>query len=39
MAKDLTDDEALVGRMLVHLFELMQFNTHGITEATDQLEL
>ena len=24
--------------MLVHLFELMQYNTHGITEATDRLE-
>ena len=39
MAKDLSDDEALVGVMLVHLFELMQFNTHGINEATDKLEL
>ena len=33
--KELTDDEALIGRMLVHLFMLMQFNTHGITESTD----
>ena len=34
-ATNLSDDEAMIGRMLVHLFMLMQFNTHGITESTD----
>eukprot|EP00092_Neocalanus_flemingeri_P008426 GFUD01009082.1.p1 GENE.GFUD01009082.1~~GFUD01009082.1.p1 ORF type:complete len:676 (+),score=159.68 GFUD01009082.1:46-2073(+) len=32
----LTDDELYIGGLLVHVFELMQFNTHGITEGTDR---
>ena len=37
LSPELGQDEVLVGKMLVHLFELMQFNTHGITESTDSL--
>ena len=32
----MTGDEALMGRLLVHLLLLMQFNTHAVTEATDK---
>jgi len=31
----LTEDELYIGGLLVHLFELMQFNSHGITESVD----
>jgi len=34
----LTDDELYIGGLLVHVFELMQFNTHGITESMDAEE-
>lgn len=32
----LTEDEVYIGGLLVHLFELMQFNTHGVTESLDR---
>ena len=31
----LTEDEAMISKMLVHVFLLMQFNTHSINESTD----
>ena len=34
----LNEDEAMMGRMLVHLFMLMQFNTHSINESTDMFD-
>ena len=34
----LTDDELYIGGLCFHVFELLQFNMHGITEATDHIE-
>ena len=34
--KSLGEQEAMMGRLLVHLLCLMQFNTHGIAESTDR---
>merc|ERR1719232_1259242 len=34
--KSLSDQETMMGRLLVHLLCLMQFNTHGGTESTDR---
>ena len=36
VTREMTADEALMGRLLVHLLLLMQFNTHAVTEATDK---
>jgi len=36
MPPALTEDELYVGGLLVNVFELMQFNTHAITESTDR---
>jgi len=35
----LTEDELYIGGLLVQVFELMQFNTHAITESTDREHL
>ena len=34
--KSLGDQETMMGRLLVHLLCLMQFNTHGVAESTDR---
>jgi hypothetical protein len=34
----LTDDELFVAGLCFHVMELLQFNMHGITEATDHIE-
>jgi len=34
----LTEDELFIGGLCFHILELLQFNMHGITEATDHIE-
>jgi len=35
----LSEDEKYMGGLLVHVLQLIQFNTHGITESTDRIQV
>ena len=35
----LSEDEKCMGGLLVHVLQLIQFNTHGITESTDRIQV